>query len=39
MKSGTRLGENYCQFALPIIQRRLAQAGIRLAFTLNEIFK
>ncbi len=39
MESGTKLGEEYCRFALPIIQRRLAQAGIRLAFTLNEIYK
>ena len=38
MESGTKLGEEYCRFALPIIQRRLAQAGIRVAFTLNAIF-
>lgn len=39
MESGTKLGDEYCRVALPIIQRRLAQAGIRLALTLNRIFK
>lgn len=39
IKSGTKLGEEYCWFALPIVQRRLAQAGVRLAWTLNEIFR
>ena len=39
MESGTKLGVEYCRFALPIIQRRLAQAGIRVAVTLNETFK
>ncbi len=39
IKPGTRLGEEYCRFALPIIQRRLAQAGIRLAWTLNQLLK
>ncbi len=29
IKPGTRLGEEYCRFTLPIIQRRLAQAGVR----------
>ncbi len=36
---GTKLGEEYGRFALPIIQRRLAQAGIRVAFMLNETFR
>jgi len=39
MESGTKLVEEYCRFALPIIQRRLAQAGIRVAVTLNAMFK
>ena len=37
--SGTKLGEDYCQFALPIIQLRLAQSAIRVASTLNQIFQ
>lgn len=36
---GTALGEKYFRFALPIVQRRLAQSGVRLAETLNAIFK
>jgi hypothetical protein len=39
MPSGTELGNEYCVFALPIIQKQLAKAGIRIAFVLNEIFK
>jgi hypothetical protein len=39
MQSGTKLGDDYCRMALPIIQRQLSKAGIRVAFTLNEIFK
>ena len=39
MKSGTKLSDDYCRFALPIIQKQLAKAGIRVAWTLNEIFK
>jgi len=37
--SGTKLGEDYCRFALPIIQVRLAQSAVRLAATLNQIFR
>jgi hypothetical protein len=37
--SGMKLGEDYCRFALPIIQRRLAQSAVRVASTLNQIFK
>jgi len=37
--SGTKLGEDYCRFVLSIIQLRLAQSAIRVAFTLNRIFK
>jgi nuclease S1 len=36
--SGTRLGEEYERLALPLIEDRLAQAGIRLANELNAIF-
>ena len=39
MDSGTRLGDDYCSMALPIIQEQLAKAGIRVAIILNEIFK
>jgi nuclease S1 len=38
MKSGTKLSEDYYRMALPIIQRQLAKAGVRIASTLNEIF-
>jgi hypothetical protein len=37
--SGTNLGEDYCRFALPIIQLRLAQSAVRVASTLNRIFQ
>ena len=39
IQSGTAIGDDYCRMALPIIQRHLAKAGIRVAYTLNEIFK
>jgi nuclease S1 len=39
MQSGANLGDDYCSMALPVIQRQLAKAGIRLAYTLNNIFK
>lgn len=39
MKSGTKLGDEYCRMALPIIQGQLAKAGIRVAWTLNQIFR
>jgi len=39
MKSGTKLGDDYCWMALLIIQRQLAKAGIRSAWILNEIFR
>jgi hypothetical protein len=29
--SGTKLGEDYCRFALPIIELRLAQSAVRVA--------
>jgi hypothetical protein len=39
MQSGVNLGDDYCSMALPITQRQLAKAGLRLAYTLNNIFK
>ncbi len=36
--TGTRLGREYSEMALPIIRQRLAQAGVRLANELNAIF-
>lgn len=39
MDSGTRLGDDYCRMALPIIQEQLAKASVRLAWMLNAIFK
>jgi hypothetical protein len=37
--SGAKLGEDYCRFALPIIQVHLAQPAIRVASTLTQIFQ
>jgi hypothetical protein len=37
--SGTRLGAEYVAFAQPILERRLAQAGVRLANELNSLFR
>ncbi len=39
MRSGTNLDDDYCRMALPMIQRQLAKAGIRVAWTLNGIFR
>ena len=39
MPSGTALSDDYCCMALPLIQKQLAKAGIRVAWMLNEIFK
>jgi hypothetical protein len=39
MRSGTRLGDDYCRTALPIIQVQLEKAGVRGAWMLNEIFR
>ncbi len=39
LRAGTARGEQYVRFALPIVQRRLAQAGVRLAAVLNKIFE
>jgi hypothetical protein len=39
MRSGARLGNEYCRFALPVIRTQLAKSGIRTAFVLNAIFR
>jgi hypothetical protein len=39
IKPGSRLGNEYYSFALPVIQKQLAKSGIRIAFVLNEIFR
>jgi hypothetical protein len=39
IRPGTKLGNEYYRFALPVVQRQLAKAGVRLAYTLNEVFK
>jgi hypothetical protein len=38
IKPGTKLGDTYQQKALPVVRRRLCQAGMRLAMVLNEVF-
>ena len=38
MKSGQKLGDAYLQANLPVVRRRLYQAGVRLAMVLNEAF-
>ena len=38
LASGASLGEGYADMARPIITRRLAQAGVRLANELNAAF-
>ena len=37
--SGTRLGRDYAERSVPVIEERLAQAGVRLANELNVIFQ
>ena len=39
MKPGAKLGDDYYRFALPIVRQQLARAGLRVAATLNAIFK
>jgi hypothetical protein len=39
LRSGVKLGNDYCIFALPIIQRQPAKSGVRVAATLNAIFR
>jgi S1/P1 Nuclease len=38
IKSGQKLGEGYQAAHLPVVRRRLCQAGLRLAWVLNEAF-
>lgn len=39
LESGTRLGRDYEERMRPILERRLAQAGLRLANELNALFR
>jgi hypothetical protein len=39
LKSGMKLGEEYQEANLPVVRRRLSQAGVRLAAMLNEVLK
>jgi hypothetical protein len=38
IKPGTKLGDAYQAKSLPVVRRRLCQAGVRLAMVLNEAF-
>jgi S1/P1 Nuclease len=38
MNSGQKLGDAYLDANLPVVRRRLCQAGVRLAMVLNEAF-
>jgi hypothetical protein len=39
MPPGSKLGDEYFNMALPLIQKRLAKAGVRVAAVLNEVFR
>jgi hypothetical protein len=39
LKNGAKLGQPYVEAYLPLAERRVAQAGVRLAMILNETFK
>lgn len=39
LRSGTKLDQRYVDDAMPIVRKRLAQSGVRLANELNSIFK
>jgi hypothetical protein len=39
IRPGGRLGGSYCRFALPIIQLQLAKSAVRVAHTLNQVFR
>jgi hypothetical protein len=39
LEPGAKLDQAYFEAALPVVKRRLAQAAVRLASTLNEIFQ
>lgn len=38
LKPGQKLGDQYLNASVPIVRRRLAQAGMRLAWVLNDVF-
>ena len=38
MKRGTKLGDAYYVRSLPVVKRRLYEAGMRLAWVLSEAF-
>ena len=38
LKPGVKLGDAYYNANLPVARQRLAQAGLRLAWVLNEAF-
>lgn len=38
LKLGTKLTDVYREKSLPVVRRRLSQAGVRLAMVLNEAF-
>ncbi|GJN26205.1 hypothetical protein PR202_gb14117 [Eleusine coracana subsp. coracana] len=38
VEQGSTLGDDYFFYALPVIQKRIAQGGVRLAAILNKIF-
>ncbi len=38
IRRGAKLGGDYVAFALPVIQRQLAKAAVRIAFVLNGVF-
>jgi nuclease S1 len=38
LKSGQKLGDDFQAIHLPVVRRQLAQAGMRLAWVLNEAF-
>jgi hypothetical protein len=38
LRSGQKLGDDYQAAQLPVVRRRLCQAGLRLAMVLNDVF-
>jgi hypothetical protein len=39
IKAGAKLADDYQARSLPVVRRRLYQAGVRLAMVLNEVFQ
>jgi hypothetical protein len=39
IKPGARLGDGYKERNLPVVKRRLYQAGVRLAWVLGEVLR